>query len=908
MYCPYCGHPNTEEVRACIACGSSLVEEDFAPAPQVAPTWDILGVIPRLVGRRKELESMMSSFEEVTRHRQVAIITVVGEVGLGKSRLVAEFANEVKNTAAVRVLTGRCSDGATAPYQPFTEILRDRFQISDFEDIEATRRALFAGTAELFPEDKGAEIAHLLGHLIGIPSPQNALIAALRASPERLLIRAQSAFKRFLEADANQTPLIICIEDLHHASKESLDLLSYLASNLGSVPILFVVTTEPDLFQLFPDWGKGDFLHRVVELAPLSDGEIAGMLRELLVKVREIPEELIKIACERARGNPFSLVELIWTFLDAGVLDVHTEEWQIDKARLGSLDIPQTVEGVLETRLRRLSEDEKSVLERAAIVGHPFWRDAVLSLMRENVPETAPQKLFGSDELEQHVERQLEALEKKDLIARSSVSSFTGQVEYRLRHVILRELVRGQIPVESARKLHRRAGQWLEIVAAEKRAEYWEAIAEHRELAAEPERAAVAFAKAGEVSQARYAMRTAVSLYERALQILPEDEFAFRLEILHNLGSALSHLGENEKAIGVFDNMLRCAFVLSNRSKAGVALNKIGRARRDQGQYREAIDALNRALALFKAVNDSRGVASALDLIGSVHSRMGNNEAALRHIIDSLELRRSLNDTRSIALSLSDLGNVQQSMGQLDSSEKSHREALDLRREIKDREGIATSLNNLAIVVYARGNNQQATTYLEEALTISQEIGHKSSEVYVRSNLGEILLESRDLDGAEGHLAAAMALLREFKDLRMEAEVSSNLAKVLLARGNISDARNYANHSLEVARSLGSKASMAIALRTLADIAASVEPEHPDYERASTEGREHFDLALEIFEEMGYEIERARTLSQLAEFLLNRQDNENAKKTLLSARDLFKKLGMREEHRRAEEKLSALTD
>lgn len=905
MYCPYCGHPNADEAQTCAACGSSLRDEESpAPAPAPLPLEMVSGGGAPLLGREGELAMLHTALSDSARARQVVAVTLLGAVGLGKSRVVAEFTAEAKRqTPELRVLSGRCNEGAQAVYQPFSEILRERFGLADLEDLDGSRRALYAGASELFPEDKALELAHLFGYLLGLPAPAASVGAPL--APERMVIRAHSALRRFVEADAAQQPLILVLEDLHFASKETVDLLFYLASTLGSVPITFVLTAEPTLLRVYPDWGTGDFLHRVVELQPLPDAQIAALFRSLLARAADIPESIVKMACERAHGNPLSLTELVWTFMDAGVIDPRGDGWRIHADRLEALEIPQTVDGVLEARVRRLSEEERAVLTRAAIVGQPFWRDAVLCLWRDQAPETPPKRLFASDDLEEALDRHLDALRKKELIAKASISTFPGQVEYRFSHQVLRDLLRARTTPEEARRLHRRAGQWLELIAGEWRKEHLEAIGEHRERAGEQERAAVAYAKAGDVARERYAMRAAAALYERALAILPEDELAFRLEILHNLGGALAHLGDNEAAIGFFEKMLRCAFLLTNRAKAGVALNKIGRAERDRGKYREAIDSLNRALALFRAVNDTRGVASALDIIGSVHFRVGNYDAALRGVTDSLELRRSLGDKRSIALSLSDLGNIQQTLGRLEECERNHREALEIRREIGDREGLASSLNNLALVVYDRGDARLAITYLEEGLSISQEIGHRASEALIRANLGDILCEVKDLDGAEGHLAAALSILQEVSDLRCETEAARNLARVLLARGDAAGARRHAMLSFENARTLGSKPALALALRTLGEIASHVPAEDPAREKADAEAREHYERAISICEEMGSALERARTLSAYADFLASRDGGERAKALLSEARDLFATLGMRDALRAAEAKLAA---
>jgi tetratricopeptide (TPR) repeat protein len=906
MYCPYCGHPNADESRECVACGSSLAEDapSSRPAAVVSPA-ALWGESSPLLGRDAELSALRAVLSESLRGRQVRAATLLGAVGLGKSRVVAEFTAEAqRHNPELRVLTGRCNEGAQAVYQPFSEILRERFGLADLDDLDASRRSLFAGAAELFPEDKALDLAKLLGHLLGLPAAPELSGTSLPSTPERLLVRAHSALKRFLEADAAQKPLVLVLEDLHLASKETADLLFYLASTLGPVPICFVLTAEPSLLGSYPDWGKGDFAHKLVELRALPDAHIAELLRSLLSRAEALPEELVAVACERARGNPLSLTELVWTFVDAGVIEVRADQWRVHLDRLGALEIPQSVEEVLEARVRRLSGEERAILSQAAIVGQPFWRDAVLCLWRETTVSPHPKRVFASDEVEQALDALLEGLVKKDFIFKSSISTFPGQVEYRFRHQLLRDLLRASLPPEESRRQHRRAGQWLELIAGEWRREHLEAIGEHRERAGETERAAVAYAKAGDAARERYAMRAACVLYQRALQILPEDEFAFRLEILHNLGGSLAHLGDNESAIGVFEQMLGCAFVLTNRAKAGVALNKIGRAERDRGKYRESIDALNRALSLFRAVGDTRGVASALDMIGSVHLRVGNNDAALRNISDSLALRRSLGDKRSIALSLSDLGNVEHNLGRLAESEHHHRESLELRREIGDREGLSSSLNNLALVAFDLGDSARSITLLEEALALSQEIGQPGLEALVRANLGDVLCDAGDLDGAEGHLTAGLAILREVRDLRCEVETERNLAGVLLARGDVASARPHAEQAFSSARVLGSKPSLALALRTLAEVNAKEPPTSALHSAAEVEAREQFERALSMFDEMGNSLEKARSLFAYAEFLSSRDQNDKAGALYAEARDLFATLGMQGALRRTERAIS----
>ena len=293
-----------------------------------------------LVGRAAELAQLRQAFAAALRERRCRLVTVLGEAGIGKTRLANELAASLQDDA--QVLVGRCvsyGDGAT--YLPLGEVVRQ----AGGDDVEAELTRLLGGDAE------AKRLAERVAGAVGL--------AATTAAGEEIAL----AVRRFLEALARSRPLLLIFEDIHWAEPTFLDLLEYLRGWTEDSPVLLLCLSRPELLDERPAWISGKESASIV-LGPLTQGDSQILLANLQVELQE--EEGSRLA-EVAEGNPLFLEQLLAFVHEDG----------------GLVSMPPTLEALLAARLDRLPASERAVLERAAVVGREFWRGSVLALSPE---------------------------------------------------------------------------------------------------------------------------------------------------------------------------------------------------------------------------------------------------------------------------------------------------------------------------------------------------------------------------------------------------------------------------------------------------------------------------------------------------------------------------------------------
>jgi class 3 adenylate cyclase len=462
------------------------------------------GSVRVFVGRETEIELLRATFRRAVAHGEPHVVTIVGEPGVGKTRLVEELwdALAAEVPAPLR-RTGRClpyGDGIT--YWAFGEILREHLGLREGDSPDEALRRL-----------AGREI---LGLALGLD-------VARDLHPLDARERLHLALVGFVEELAVERPAVVFVEDVHWAEGDLLDLLERLAGD-ARAPVVILATARPELFDHRPAWGAGRRNATVIRLDPLRDDEASRMLDELLPL--ELPGTLRAQVVARAEGNPFFIEELVGELLDAGVLERRDGKWALGTER-PDFAVPDTVHAVLAARVDRLPATEKAALQAAAVVGRVFWTTPVVHLVGGEQPD-------------------FDLLEERDLIRSHRGSRVAGDREYAIKHALTREVAYGSIPKARRGRLHAALADWLESaeVGKDERASL---LAYHYSEAAKPEDVDLVWAndpdelarlrgravhwlrRAGELAQGRYEMDEAVDLFTRALELCDDDVERTRL-------------------------------------------------------------------------------------------------------------------------------------------------------------------------------------------------------------------------------------------------------------------------------------------------------------------------------------------------------------------------------------------
>lgn len=546
----------------------AMADESDVPVPRPR---GVEGIRAPLVGRDAEMDLLHAIYTRTLAERRPHLATVLGAPGVGKTRLVREFLNDVLGVSSVCgpdvpaesvvtqaaesaetpvVLEGRCPPyGESITYWPLAEMLRAHCGFSALDSPERARERLLHCVANTLAaagrSDDAESIAAYLGHTIGIEDPDRS-VALLPTDSQQLQEGRFRAWRAWFEALAAGRPLVVAVDDVHWADDALLDLLKYLATRVSGVPLLLVCAARPELLEKRTAWGRGQRNDISIALEPLSRHEAESLVRALLPS-EHIPEALRRGILAKAEGNPFYVEEIVRMLADRGILvraATRASESTADSAGAGRewciasewenspevVDpaIPDTVQGVLAARLDLLSPTERVLVQHAAIIGRYFWAGALQGLAPEMPRET--------------IETLLEALQRKDLIvesARGGGVAPPGERAYSFKHTLTREVTYGTIPRTRRAHEHALLAEWLEGLAEGRSEGFVELLAYHyrqyyvqanlaRSRSAarrQGVRRKVIFylGRAGDSASARHAAAKAEDYYTDALALLDEE-------------------------------------------------------------------------------------------------------------------------------------------------------------------------------------------------------------------------------------------------------------------------------------------------------------------------------------------------------------------------------------------------
>jgi tetratricopeptide (TPR) repeat protein len=828
------------------------------------PSMELLPIgRPPMIGRLVERGAIVDAVTRSIEGSRCEVVTVIGNPGVGKSRLVSEvIADLAERQPTLRVFRGAAR--ANSGIQPaIARILRTRFGLHEGSDAHAQANEVCAQVMDLFGDRRVDEILHFLGAFLGLRFGTTVLGEAFEEDPRAFQSVARAVLRRLFEVDAQRAPVMLVFEDMHLAGSDGIRVFRDLVTSIRRAPITVLCTARPELLAKAHDFFDApQDRHLRVDLGPLSTGESQVLARMLLSTIEDVPAELVETAVSMGGGNPLLIEQIVRIFFDQGVIALEADgEVAIDLDKLTRISLPMSVDDAVRARLASLSPVERELMERAALMGPVFWLGGLVVLGRTG--RTAPTIWGGAEDLSLQFRDLLKGLADRDYVLPMPDSSIPGDEEYAFKHNLEREQLSSLVADEEAVQHHLLLAEWLEFRIAERGEEQLDLLARHYELGNRPLRAARCFLQSADRARARYAMQKAVKHYIRGLELLGEHDVALRLDAHHHIGEGCAMLGRNAEAHENFRAMLALAWRLDLKGKGGAAHNRIGRLYRDEGRLDEAMRHLGTGLALFQSAGDEAGIAASLDDIGKIHWMRGTYDTALRFLQDGLTRREAMGDKRSIALSLNNIGLVYQDSGQYRGAYDALTRARDLRHEVGDLPGLTVTLNNLGTIHSDRGEDREAIAIWMQALDIAREIGDRRRQAVLLLNIGEGQYRLRNSDEALRILTEVEQLCVELNDRILIAEARRGLGKAHFLQGSITRALASLQSALEIFEQVRSKVHVAIAKRSLAEVLSAHGTESVEGRRAEVLFRE----ALQSFKDLGAELELARTARTFADHL-----------------------------------------
>jgi DNA-binding SARP family transcriptional activator len=711
-----------------------------------------------MVGRDTELSAAKAAFALTTTSGATHLLTVIGDAGIGKSRLCEEFLDQLSDQATV--LHGRClSYGDGIPLWPLREAVAEA---AGGESREAIRG--------LLEDDEDADlVADIVAAALGLAPAQG------------IGEQVEWAFRRLLEDLASRHPTVLVINDAHWADGPLLDLLDYLVDWL-TAPVLVLCLARPDLLELRPTWGGGRARIKSVMLSPLGEEDALRLLGHQLGE-RQLSAEHRARILERAEGNPLFMEQLLAMSAE--------DPWWSEKS-----DVPATLQGLLAARLDRLGPGERALIERAAVIGRGFWPGAVIEMLPAQARASADQHL--------------RTLVRRGLI-HPERSTVPGHEELRFHHILIRDVTYRSTPKALRAELHERFADWLVARGAgsEEFVGYHleQAVMYRRELGgAEAQivelarRAAESLTLAGRRSFVRGDANAAIKLLRRSAE-LSDLSHVTRPDVLLDLGVALAEIGEFEESERVLETALE-----QSRKAAADALS--ARVSIELSAHRSLVDpstgveetltVANRAIEVFNSLGDEGGLARAWEQIALVHwirCRCAEMEEVLERALEHAERAgEQLQQSRILA----ELASATV-FGPRPVGDGIRRCSAILDRAHDDPRLSSITETMLAVLEAMQGEFDTARDRWLRAKQRLQEVGLGVTLAALAMYRAFIELMAGTPEKAESEVVAACEVLERAGDRDRLATVAALLGRILYAQARYDEAERYTVLSEECA-------------------------------------------------------------------------------------------------------------
>jgi class 3 adenylate cyclase/tetratricopeptide (TPR) repeat protein len=694
------------------------------------PTLSVEGVETRMVGRVSELTYLQDALHTAIEEGEGQVVTICGEAGVGKSRMMYEFQNWIELLPQdVRFFQGRGRQEAQGlPYSLLRDLFTFRYQIQDDDPGSVARQKVEAGFCEIFGTNQDGQMrAHILAQLLGFDFSASLHLKGVLSDPEQLRNRGLMYLGEYFQAVSVEMPSVIILEDIHWADDSSLDAVNLLGYHTPQLHLLIVCAARPSLFERRPHWGEGLEFHRRLNLEPLSIRESRQLVNEILHLVDQVPVELRELVVRGSEGNPFYLEELIKMLVEEGVITKGEDAWLVETYRLAQIDVPSTLAGVLQARLDSLLPEERAVLQQASVVGRQFWDRVVAHIHTsgEGRPEIVPEVLTS--------------LRSRELIYRREESAFVDTREYIFKHDLLREVTYESVLKRLRKVFHELVAVWLIEQSAERIKEYSGLIAEHLLLAGKKDQSREFFIQAGDVALASYANPEAERYFRQALALSPTE--TQQAALFSGLGETLCR----------------------------------------QAHYQEALDIWLQGIALYQTLGDSDGVAGLYALTSRAAWLSGDHSKAWSLCQEGLTLMEGASESTGLARLLAEAGRTAWFSGMEAEITPLCVQAVEMAERLGDVEVQLDARNTLSF----KSNNEEAPGILEEvvAKAESNSLLHAASRAH--HNLAERLRFNGELVSARQHFQRAADIARQMGDageaclhLSYVAEVSCSLGKL----------------------------------------------------------------------------------------------------------------------------------
>lgn len=769
----------------------------------------------KLVGRMSEMEAMKQAVA-AARSGQGRVVAITGEPGIGKSRLAKEL-EILARDQGFRFAKGKCySYAASAAYLPFIRLLRTLLEIGERdgaqqiqEKIQTRLRAWDLNDFEPF-----------LGSLLGRHYPE-----VEELDPEKRKRKTFEGFRLVFDRISVQQPLALAFEDLQWGDSLSLELLDQIVETVAGKSILICCDYRPEL--ALPFIGRPHCLSLV--LNRLDIREVHRLTAEL-AEVAEVADEVLHKIIERTEGNPLFIEEVVKHLL-AKRLVRRQNQILVPGKRFGQMSLPATVAGVVLGRIDRLPEEQRKLLQYAAVVGKEFDRQILLEISK-----------LPADQ----VQNSLDSLEHFEGLLYGKQTE--GRKVYEFNSTTTYETAYGTLLKARRLELHGRVGQTIEMTYQHNLEPHLEDLAHHYYHSPFMDKAVRYLYLTGNKARMLFANEEAIGYYQRGVEVFkkikakPEDQTQI-MDILLNLGSVYRLVGQPDKALTVYKK----AGAIANKYKLSALKLKanidIAIIYDMMGQPLKSLHLIEMVYNQARRIGDEEIKAYALNNRGHLNLRFGKPDKAMEDFQAAYEIYQVLKNVKQMAQVSCNLGQLQEALGRFDRARDMYKRAIDLAQSINFLEGLALYKRQISNPYMAMGEFEEALRQLQESLTLAAKIGDIRTEGIAHGSLGNIEYLMGNYSQAMASYTKALQAAEEQRDRQQVLLNTINIGCIHQVWGEINKAVEMHLKALALCQQLHDSGSEM-------EIRRNLGIEYGLLGRAD-EALEQLERALEMAREMG---------------------------------------------------------
>ncbi|MDA3885984.1 MAG: tetratricopeptide repeat protein [Candidatus Delongbacteria bacterium] len=802
-----------------------------------------------LVGRVKELKKLNEFIKPIFDNKFGGIVYIDGPAGIGKSRLISDFALSVQNCNSFLL---PCDEILKRSFNPFEYFFKHYFEQSPSKTKEENKLVFKKVYKNLVDNTKNNQTKKelqrtetVLGALIGLEW-ENSFFTQL--DPRSRYENTLYSVKNFFLAQSLIRPIILIFEDVHWIDSDSLAILEVIVRNIKKFPIVILALcrmnddgTEFDLFKSI----ENECEVQRMRLETINKSMMNKLIIDKL-NVLSMPESTLDFIWDKSGGNPFFVEQLVLFLSENDFLD---NEYNLSAV---SRTIPNGISQIIIARIDRLSSKMKKTVKTASVLGREFALNVLTKML--NINYTGESGILNSEIAEG---------------TREQIWENISELNYIFKHALIRDTVYEIQLKDSLRKLHNLAGNITEELYDNILSEYYEILANHYDKAENKDKAVDYFEKSGNQARDNFQNEKAIHLYDKLLQYLGKDQVDKTVRILLEKGEIIELTGKWDDALNIYQKALKLADKTDDQTLKVDSMISLGYLLNVKAKTKEAKVLFDKALKIATKLDYKNGIAGTFNAIGALLVNTGNYDEAIKNYKKSLKIKQEIDDKKGVSTTFGNMGGVFHSKGNHSEAMKCYKKQLKISEKLEDKALICRAISNIGIVYYYQMDYNKAIEFYKRSMTIFEELGDKRALSATVGNIGIVYSSLGDLDKAIGFYQSALNIKKELGDKRSYCSIISNMGVIYADKGEYKEAMECYLESLNIATKLDYKRQICITTGNLGNIYLNKK----DYSKSV----EYYNKAIEIGREHGMKYYLCSFYTNKAEMLFDTGRKKEAK-------------------------------